>query len=141
MTAPNETVAAEPAASPAPACEAPAAEEALLTVGERIRARRKAVRVSAEELARAIGVSPATVYRYENGDIGKVPSNVLRAIAKALGTTAEELSGGTETLPEDLGLSSVYFRFAREAQQANIDPADIELAIKTIREIRDGIQK
>lgn len=111
------------------------------SVGERIRARRKEVRVSAELLARVIGVSPATVYRYENGEIGKVPSNVLRAIATALGTTAEELSGGEAAPCGETGLKSIYFRFAREAQEANIDPADIELAIKTIREIRDGLKK
>lgn len=135
MTDPQDNVPYEATAS------VTAQGDTALTVGDRIRARRKAVRVSAEELARAIGVSPATVYRYENGDIGKVPSNVLRAIAKELGTTAEELSGGEETLPADIGLDGVYFRLAREAQEAHIDPADIELAIRTIREIRDGIKK
>lgn len=140
MTDPQDNVPYEATASVA-AQSVTAQEDTALTVGDRIRARRKAVRVSAEELARAIGVSPATVYRYENGDIGKVPSNVLRAIAKELGTTAEELSGGEETLPADIGLDGVYFRLAREAQEAHIDPADIELAIRTIREIRDGVKK
>ena len=111
------------------------------TVGKRIRARRKALRVSAEALARAVGISPATIYRYESGEIAKVPSNVLRDIAEALGVTAEALLGHPEQTEEDAGLAPVYFRLAKEAQQAHIDPADIALAIKTIKEIRDGLKK
>ena len=64
-----------------------------MTTGERIKARRKEIGMSAEQLARILGVSPATIYRYENGDIEKVPISIIEPIAKALRTTQEYLMG------------------------------------------------
>lgn len=40
-----------------------------------------------------LGVSPATIYRYENGDIEKVPGDRLSPIATALQTTPAYLMG------------------------------------------------
>lgn len=48
-----------------------------MTVYERIRQRRKELGLSAEDLARALGVSRATVYRYESAETEKLPSSVL----------------------------------------------------------------
>lgn len=64
-----------------------------MTVGERMKATRKARGISAEKVAEALGVSPATIYRYEKGDIEKVPGDVLEPLAKALGTTPAYLMG------------------------------------------------
>ena len=55
--------------------------------------RRKAIGISAEKLADMLGVSPATIYRYENGDIEKVPGDRLGPIANALQTTPAYLMG------------------------------------------------
>ena len=55
--------------------------------------RRKAIGISAEKLADMLGVSPATIYRYENGDIEKVPGDRLGPIAVALQTTPAYLMG------------------------------------------------
>ena len=55
--------------------------------------RRKAIGLSAERLAEMLGVSPATIYRYENGDIEKVPGDRLGPIANALQTTPAYLMG------------------------------------------------
>lgn len=41
-----------------------------MNVGQRIQERRKELKMSVETLANKIGKSRATVYRYENGDIG-----------------------------------------------------------------------
>lgn len=59
--------------------------------------RRKAIGISAEKLADMLGVSPATIYRYENGDIEKVPGDRLGAIAAALQTTPVFLMGWEDT--------------------------------------------
>lgn len=67
-----------------------------MTTGERIKARRKEIGVSAELLASRINVSPATVYRYERGDIEKIPGNILEPIAGALSTTPAYLMGWTD---------------------------------------------
>lgn len=61
--------------------------------GDRIRERRKEVGVSADTLAEYLGVSRSTVFRYENGDIEKVPANLLPGIARILKTTEAYLMG------------------------------------------------
>ena len=64
-----------------------------MTTGQRIKERRKEIGMSAEKLAEKTGLSPATVYRYEKGDIEKVPGKLLAPIAKALQTTPHYLMG------------------------------------------------
>ena len=64
-----------------------------MTTGQRMKDRRKAIGISAEKLADMLGVSPATIYRYENGDIEKVPGDRLGPIAIALQTTPAYLMG------------------------------------------------
>ena len=46
---------------------------AAMTTGARMKQRRKELGISVEAVAAALGVSVATVYRYEKGDIEKVP--------------------------------------------------------------------
>lgn len=67
-----------------------------MTTGERIRKRRKELEISAEDLGAEIGVDRSTVYRYENGDIEKLPISVLEPISVALRTTVEYLMGWTD---------------------------------------------
>jgi len=67
-----------------------------LTTGQRMKNRRKAIGLSAEKVAEILGVSPATIYRYENGDIEKVPGDRLGPIASALQTTPAYLMGWTD---------------------------------------------
>lgn len=64
-----------------------------MTVGERIRLRRKELGISAEYVADKLGCSATTIYRYEKGDIEKMPVDILRPIASALSTTPEYLMG------------------------------------------------
>lgn len=64
-----------------------------MTTGERMRAARKACGYSAEYIAKILGVSPATIYRYEKGDIEKVPGDLLEPLAAALHTTPAYLMG------------------------------------------------
>ena len=64
-----------------------------MTIGKRIKARRKQIGMSAETLAAKVGVSPVTIYRYESGDIEKVDSIKLEQIAEALGVSPGYLMG------------------------------------------------
>lgn len=68
-----------------------------MTTGERMRARRKELDISPEEVAKAIGVSRSTVFRYENGDIEKVPLSLLKPLSSILKTTPEYLMGWSDT--------------------------------------------
>jgi len=64
-----------------------------MTIGERIKRRRKQLGMNAETVARLLGVSPATIYRYEKGEIEKLNSEKLKPIAEILRTTPAELMG------------------------------------------------
>ncbi len=75
-----------------------------MTTGERIRNRRKELGISAETVAQKLGLSPATIYRYENGDIEKVPGDILEPLADILRTTPTYLMGWgeSEKLPANI---------------------------------------
>lgn len=67
-----------------------------MTTGERMKQRRKEIGLSAEKIAERLGVSPATIYRYEKGDIEKVPVDIFAELAKILQTTPAYLMGWEE---------------------------------------------
>lgn len=67
-----------------------------MTTAERIKQRRKELGLRAEDVAEKIGVSRSTMFRYESGEIEKLPYTNLVPIAKALNTTVEYLMFGCE---------------------------------------------
>lgn len=67
-----------------------------MTVGERIRKRRKQLGLSVDELSDLLGKNRATIYRYESNEIEKLPTTVLEPLAKALNTTPSYLMGWGE---------------------------------------------
>ena len=69
-------------------------------IGERIKRARLALGYSAEQVAAFLGVSPATVYRYENGDISKLPAKFIKPLADYLCITPGYLMGFTDDEPE-----------------------------------------
>lgn len=76
-----------------------------MSIGKRIKDRRKELGLSAEDLAARIGKNPATVYRYEKGDIEKLPATIISPLAKALNWSPGDLlvnkdSGGYYADPE-----------------------------------------
>lgn len=73
-----------------------------MTTAERIKRRRKDLGLRAEDVAERIGVSRSTMFRYENGEIEKLPINHLVPIAKALHTSVDYLMGWTEDEKEPI---------------------------------------
>lgn len=69
-----------------------------MTTGDRMKFRRKELGLSAEKVAERLGVSPATVYRYEKGDIEKLPGEILPTLSKILQTTPAYLMGWEENI-------------------------------------------
>jgi repressor LexA len=67
-----------------------------MTIGDRIKARRKAMNMSADELGKRLGKDRSTIYRYEKGDIENLPLDILEPIATALNTTPQYLMGWEE---------------------------------------------
>lgn len=63
------------------------------SVGRRIKQQRLKSGLSQVDLAKRIGVSKQTLYKYENDIITNIPSDKIEAIADCLGVTASSLMG------------------------------------------------
>ena len=62
-----------------------------MSIGDRIKERRKALGLSAEALAETLGKSPATIYRYENGNLEKIThDHSLVGYREEIGELTEE---------------------------------------------------
>lgn len=79
-------------------------------VGKRIKERRKALGISAEELGKKLGKDRSTIYRYEKGDIENMPIDILEPIAKVLQTTPQYLMGWEEVQKKNDTLSDIVIR-------------------------------
>lgn len=62
-------------------------------VGENIRHYRKLNGYTMKEIAEKIGITEATMQKYEVGKIGRVDIEMIQKIAGAIGTTPEQLTG------------------------------------------------
>lgn len=62
-------------------------------IGCRIRERRKELGMSVDEIADKLGKNRATIYRYENGEVDKLPIDVFEPLAKILNTSPAILLG------------------------------------------------
>ena len=62
-----------------------------MKVGELIQKYREAAGLSVQDLADAIGKDRSTIYRYEKGEIEKLPSDLLVPVANALGVSPAQL--------------------------------------------------
>ena len=83
-----------------------------MDVGERIKNRRKQLGLSAEQIAAELGVSPATVYRYESNEIMNMRIDKLEPIAKALHTSPAYLMGWSEetsSAAEDTNIVTIHY--------------------------------
>lgn len=65
----------------------------MTTIGERIKNRRKQLRITVDELANKLDKDRATIYRYENGDIENLPITIVAPLAEALDTSVEYIMG------------------------------------------------
>ncbi len=77
-----------------------------MNVGQRIKQRRKQLRLTADWLADTVGIARSTIYRYEGGQIEKIPTGLLQQFAVALDTTVGYLLGHTDSpLPTEGGMT------------------------------------
>ena len=113
-----------------------------MTTGKRIKARRKELGISADQLAEKIGVNRSTIFRYENGDIEKLPLTHLEPIAVALSTTVENLMGWEKT-PEQEELEEYLEQLKTRPEMrmlfklsAQATKEDVEQAVRIIEAIR-----
>ena len=67
-----------------------------MTKGQRIKKRREELSIQQTELARRVGITKHTLYKYENDIITNIPSDNLEKIAKALDVSPSYIFGWTE---------------------------------------------
>ena len=86
----------------------------MLELGERLRAQRKRLRVSAESAARAANMSRQTLHRIERGE----PSVTMGAYVNALRALGLELQVTGAALPPEAGAEARLIRLADYPQLA-----------------------
>lgn len=79
-----------------------------MTVGERIRQRRKELNLSVEEVAKRLNKNRATVYRYESDDIENLPITIIKPLADVLETTPSYLMGWANNSESTLKEETYY---------------------------------
>lgn len=68
----------------------------MFDIGQRIRQQRHALDMTQEELGKKIGVTKATINKYETGIVHTLPRPKIEALASALQITPAYLMGWTE---------------------------------------------
>lgn len=87
-----------------------------MTIGERIKEIRKSKKISVEYLAKELGVSKTTIYRYEDSTIEKIPVNIFDHLCILLNVTPAELMGNVSNNVESPELPT-EFRNAQDAME------------------------
>lgn len=82
----------------------------MLNIGQRIKDRRKELKISADDLAKRLGKDRSTIYRYEKGDIENLPLDILEPIAAALETTPQYLMGWEKVQKNNDIMSDIVVR-------------------------------
>ena len=75
-----------------------------MSIGTRMKERRLQLKKTLEEVGSVVGVSKATIQRYEKGAITNIPSDKIEKIAKALSTTPAFLMGWEENHMHSKGI-------------------------------------
>lgn len=102
-----------------------------MTIVERIRELTNKQGFSLTTLEVKLGLGNGTISRWRTSSPN---TDKLQKVADFFNVSLDYLLGRADKGDE---LSGVYFNFAKEAQENDIDPDDIKLAIETIKKIRN----
>lgn len=87
-----------------------------MTIGERIKEIRTSKKISVDYLAKELGVSKTTIYRYEDSTIEKIPVKIFDRLCTLLEVTPAELMGNNPTGTDKPELPT-EFQNARDAME------------------------
>ena len=94
-----------------------------MSIGKRIKERRKELKLSADNLAEKLGKNRATIYRYEKGEIENLPLDILEPIAEALHTTPQYLMGWDIEMKENpVGMAERHFEILMDEDFCGMFP-------------------
>ena len=111
-------------------------------IGDRMKESRLKLGYSAEQVAEYLGISPATIYRYENGDISKLPSKYIKPLADFLCVTPSYLMGWSDSNPyyEPDAPKTIEARIVSAAMD-QMPPADREKALNLFKAVYSDYMK
>lgn len=107
-----------------------------MNIGERIKHRRKELRMSADELAKKLGKDRSTIYRYEKGEIENLPLDILEPIAAALNTTPQYLMGWDKVKKKNDRLSDIVLKLTEDEELLDIVEALAELGFEKRKAVK-----
>ena len=107
-----------------------------MKIGQRIKERRKEMKISADELAIRLGKDRSTIYRYEKGDIENVPLDILEPIAKALNTTPAYFMGWEEVQKKNDTITDVVLRMRTDSDFLSLVETLNELDAEQIASVK-----
>ena len=64
-----------------------------MTRGQRIKQLRESLNMSQTDLAKSVGISKQTLYKYENDIVTNIPSNIIEKLSKKLGCSPAYIMG------------------------------------------------
>ena len=109
-----------------------------MTIGERIKERRKELGISVDELAARLGKNRATIYRYESNEIEKLPTTVLEPLAKALGVSPGYLMGWKQSTD---GSDSTDSTIAKEDPPLDKTESEILILARKTKDLPESDRK
>lgn len=115
-----------------------------MNIGQRMKQRRKELKMSADELGSRLGKDRSTIYRYEKGDIENLPLDILEPIAEALQTTPQYLMGWEQTQKKNDALTDVVIRMRTDNEFFSIIEGLNKLSpvqLASVKQVVDAFQK
>lgn len=116
-----------------------------MTIGERIKKRRKEIGLSVDEVAARLGKNRATVYRYESDYIESLPSPILEPLADILQTTPGFLMGWedeqNENAPSENAESDDDSKYTLEQVVSSFDALSTEQLLEVMRRTTEALQE
>lgn len=110
-----------------------------MNIGQRIKNLREQANIPQSELAKKVGISKQSLYKYENSIITNIPSNKIEKIAKNLNTTPAYLMGWEESMEKkNNAIADIVLRLRSDAELLSIVedlsalPSDKLQAVKTL---------
>lgn len=98
-----------------------------MSIGSKIKQRRQEMSISVDELAQKLNVSRTTIYRYEKGEISKMPTETLEKIARILNTTPAYFMGWNDSPEVKSNILSIYNQLEQPRQEKVVDFAQKQL--------------
>ena len=98
-----------------------------MTKGERIKARRESLGLSQTDVAKQLGVTKQTIYKYEKDIITNIPSDVLEDLSRVLNCPPSYIMGWDELKLESVNVGNNELLFFGENFTPTIDYGNVKV--------------